>query len=131
MYAHTTSPSEADGAVPSAWALAHDAQHIGRLCAPAATVETTVSYRRAARINSGKHVHGQVLLKGLLLSKRLDVSRLLLKSNHSEESFWRRSPVGVRRKFLQLCVWRQVQDLVNNLKDTLLLVIQGQMKALS
>lgn len=61
---------------------------------PATTVETTVGYRDAARINSGKHSLGQVLLKqGLLLSKRLDVSMLLLESNQGEESFWGRSPV--------------------------------------
>ena len=100
-----------------------------------ATVETTVFYRKAARINYGKHVLGQVLLKqGLLLSKRLEVSRLLLESNQGEESFWRRSPVlqseGDSRK-LQLCIWRWVQEFVNNLKDILLLGIQGLMEVLS
>lgn len=93
MYVHTTHPREAEGAVPSARALAHDAQHLCGLCASHPPVEVSIGHRKAARTHSGKHVLGQVLLKrGLLLSKRLDVSRLRLESDQGEESFWRRSP---------------------------------------
>lgn len=42
----------------------------------------------SARIDSGKHILGQVLRKqGLLLSEGIDVSRLLLKPNQGEEGF--------------------------------------------
>ena len=37
---------------------------------------------------------------------------------------------GDSRK-LQLCIWRWVQEFVNNLKDILLLGIQGLMEVLS
>lgn len=120
------------GAVRSAWALAPGAQRRGRPCA-FACVETTSGYRTAARNSAREHILGQVLLKqGLLFPDRLDVCRRLLEPNQGEGSFWRRSPAlqteGKSFKF-PLCAWRWVQEFINDLKNTLLQVIQGLREA--